>query len=94
MCGMHVQVGVFGVFTRALRDADVRRCEEHMKRRPKEKQGIVPDLLIGTNLFELKGIRSDSTHTNCNGAAVTEEINIPLEIQKRVIVKPLGIRAV
>jgi hypothetical protein len=52
-----------------------------------EKQGIVPDLLIGTDLFELKGICSDSTHTNGNGAAVTgvekREINIPLEIQKQ-----------
>jgi hypothetical protein len=41
----------------------------------------VPDLLIGTDLFELKGIRSDSTHTNYNGAAVTgvekREIDTP-----------------
>ena len=64
-----------------------------MKRRPKEKQGIVPDLLIGTTLFELKGIHSDSTHTNHNGArrraVVTgvenREINIPLVIQKQAV---------
>jgi hypothetical protein len=27
-----------------------------MKQQPKEKHGIVPDLLIGTDLFELKNI--------------------------------------
>jgi hypothetical protein len=38
--GVHVQVDVFGVFTRALRGAAVKRCEEHMKRRPREKQDM------------------------------------------------------
>jgi hypothetical protein len=31
---------------------------------PKEKQGTVPNLLTGTGLFELKGIRPGSTHAN------------------------------
>jgi hypothetical protein len=55
----------------------------------------VPDLLIGTELFELKGIRSDSTHTNYNGAAVTgvekREIDIPLEIQKQAVKLNAGV---
>jgi hypothetical protein len=42
-----------------------------MQRPAKEKQGIVPDLLIGTGLCKAKGTRPGSTHTHTriNGAA-------------------------
>ena len=44
----------------------------------------MPDLQIGTALYELKGIRSDRSHANYNGAQVTgvekREIKIPMEI--------------
>ena len=39
---MAVEVEVFGVFTRALREADVRRLEDYLHTRPGEKQGIIP----------------------------------------------------
>ena len=40
--------------------------------RPREKQGIIPDLLFNeVKFYELKGIRSDGSHSNYNGAAVT-----------------------
>ena len=64
-------VEVFGTFTRALREADVRRVDDYLRTRPGEKQGIIPDLLFGDDYFELKGIRSDGRHSNYNGAAVT-----------------------
>ena len=77
---------VFGVFTRSLREADLKRLE----RLPRsEKQGIIPDLMLGTRLYELKGIRSDSSHSNYNGAAVTgvekREQRIPSEIEKQAV---------
>ena len=69
---MAVEVEVFGVFTRALREADVRRLEDYLHTRPGEKQGIIPDLLFDeVHYRELKGIRSDGSHSNYNGAAVT-----------------------
>ena len=70
--GVAVEVEVFGVFTRALREADVRRLEDYLHTRPGEKQGIIPDLLFDeVHYRELKGIRSDGSHSNYNGAAVT-----------------------
>jgi hypothetical protein len=64
-------VEVFGAFTRALRDADLEKFEEYLRRHPgRQRQGIVPDLQIGTALYELKGIRSDRSHANYNGAQV------------------------
>jgi hypothetical protein len=51
---------VFGVFTRALRDADLEKCEEYLHRHPgRQRQGIVPNSQVGTALDELKGMRSD-----------------------------------
>ena len=83
-------VEVFGAFTRALRDADLEKCEEYLRRHPgRQRQGIVPDLQIGTALYELKGIRSDRSHSNYNGAPVTgvekREVKIPMEIQKQAV---------
>jgi hypothetical protein len=70
--GLQVEVEVFGAFTRALREADVRRADDYLSTRPGEKQGIIPDLLFGeADFLELKGIRSDGRHSNYNGAAVT-----------------------
>ena len=47
----------------------------------------MPDLQIGTALYELKGMRSDRSHSNYNGAQVTgvekREVKIPMEIQKK-----------
>jgi hypothetical protein len=41
---------VFGAFTCALRDADLEKCEEHLRRHPvRQRQGIVPDLQVGTD---------------------------------------------
>ena len=52
--------------------ADVRRADDYLSTRPREKQGIIPDLLFGeADFLELKGIRSDGSHSNYNGAAVT-----------------------
>jgi hypothetical protein len=82
-------IEVFGAFTRALRDADLEKREEYLRRHPGRQrlQGIVPDLQIGTALYELKGIRSDRSHANYNGAQVTgvekREVEIPIEIQKQ-----------
>jgi hypothetical protein len=49
----------------------------------------VPDLQIGTALYELKGIRSDRSHSNYNGAQVTgvekREVAISMEIQKQAV---------
>jgi hypothetical protein len=48
---------VFGAFTRALRDADLKKREEYLRRDPgRQRQGIVPDLQIGTGtaLYELR----------------------------------------
>jgi hypothetical protein len=45
-------VEVFGAFTRALRDADLEKCEEYLRRLSgRQRQGIVPDLQIGTSLY-------------------------------------------
>jgi hypothetical protein len=56
---------------------------------PAERQGIVPDLQIGTALCELKGIRSDRSHSNYDGAQVTgvekRGVKIPMEIQKQAV---------
>ena len=83
-------VEVFGAFTRALREADLEKCEEYLRRHPgRQRQGIVPDLQIGTALYELKGMRSDRSHSNYNGAPVTgvekREVKIPMEIQKQAV---------
>jgi hypothetical protein len=46
----------FGAFTRALRDADLEKCEEYLRRHPgRQRQGVVPALQIGTAaaLYEL-----------------------------------------
>ena len=60
--------------------------------RRREQQGIVPDLKVCLNperICELKGIRSDSTHTNYNGAEVTgvakRELTIPVEVVRQAI---------
>jgi hypothetical protein len=79
-------VEVFGAFTRALRDADLEKCEEYLRRHPgRQRRGIVPDLQIGTAMYELKDMRSDRSHSNF-GAQVTgvekREIKTPIEIQK------------
>ena len=78
--------------TRALREADLEKCEEYLRRHPgRQRQGIVPDLQIGTALYELKGSirRSDRSHSNYNGAPVTgvekREVKIPMEIQKQAV---------
>jgi hypothetical protein len=42
--GFRVEVGVYGVPTRALREADRRRMDAYSVR---EKQGLVPDLQLG-----------------------------------------------
>jgi hypothetical protein len=83
-------VEVFGAFTHALRDADLEKREEYLCRHHgRQRQGIVPDLQIGTALYELKGVRSDRSHSNYNGAQVTgvekREIEIPMEIQKQAV---------
>jgi hypothetical protein len=40
-------VEVFGALTRALRDADLEKCEEYLRRHPGlQRPGIVPDLQI------------------------------------------------
>jgi hypothetical protein len=66
------------------------KCEEYLRRHPgRQRQGIVPDLQIGTSLYELKGMRSDRSHSNCNGAQVTgvekRGVKIPMEIQKQAV---------
>jgi hypothetical protein len=48
----------------ALREADRRRMDDYSVR---EKQGLVPDLQLDDSHYELKGIRVDSSRTNCNG---------------------------
>ena len=51
---------------------DVQKLEDFLQTRAGEKQGIIPDLLFDdVEFFELKGIRSDGSHSNYNGAAVT-----------------------
>jgi hypothetical protein len=49
----------------------------------------VPDLQIGTALYELKGMRSDFRHTTYNVAQVTgvkkRGVEIPMEIQKQAV---------
>ena len=66
-----VVVEVFGTFTRAFREADLRRADSSLGTRARDKHGIVPDLQLGVPFYDVKGIRSDSTHSNYNGAAVT-----------------------
>ena len=66
-----VVVEVFGAFTRAFREADVRRADSFLGTRARDKQGIVPDLQLGVPFYDVKGIRSDGSHSNYNGAAVT-----------------------
>jgi hypothetical protein len=40
-------VEVLGALTRALRDADLEKCEEYLRRHPGlQRPGIVPDLQI------------------------------------------------
>jgi hypothetical protein len=83
---------VFGAFTRALRDADLEKCGEYLRRhsgRQRQRQRTVPDLQIGTALYELKGMRSDRSRSNYNGAQVTgvekRAMKIPIEIQKQAV---------
>ena len=50
----------------------MRKVEDYLRTRSGEKQGIIPDLLFNeVKFYELKGIRSDGSHSNYNGAAVT-----------------------
>ena len=50
----------------------MQRADDYLSTRPGEKQGIIPDLLFGeADFLELKGIRSDGSHSNYNGAPVT-----------------------
>jgi hypothetical protein len=85
---MHpVELEIFGVFTREMREDVAKRMEKrHCKG---ETQGIIPDILIGTDLYELKGIRSDASHSNYNGAQVAgvekREKKIPIEIAKQAV---------
>jgi hypothetical protein len=69
-----------------LRGLVPKRAEKHCKG---ETQGIIPDILIGRDLYELKGIRSDASHSNYNGAQVTgvekREKKIPIEIAKQAV---------
>jgi hypothetical protein len=62
--GFRVEVGVYGVFTRALCEADRRRMGACSVR---EKQGLVSDLQIDDPHYELKSIRVDSSNANYNG---------------------------
>jgi hypothetical protein len=62
--GVRVEVEVYGVFTRALREADRHRMDAYSVY---EKQGLVPDLQIDDPHYELKGIRVDSSNANYNG---------------------------
>jgi hypothetical protein len=62
--GFRVEVEVYGVFTRALREADRRRMDAYSVRK---KQGLVPDLQLDDSHYELKGIRVGSSRTNYNG---------------------------
>ena len=58
----------------ALREVDVQKLEDFLQTRAGEKQGIIPDLLFDdVEFYELKGIRSDGSHSNYNSAAVTEQ---------------------
>ena len=51
--------------------------------------GIVPDLQLGVPFYDVKGIRSDSTHSNYNGAPVTgvakKEERWRVEVQRRAV---------
>ena len=84
-----VVVEVFGAFTRAFREADLRRADSFLGTRARDKHGIVPDLQLGVPFYDVKGIRSDSTHSNYNGAAVTgvakKEERWRVEVQRRAV---------
>ena len=50
----------------------MQKLDDYLRTCAGEKQGIIPDLLFDdVEFFELKGIRSDGSHSNYNGAAVT-----------------------
>ena len=90
--GLQVSAEVYGLFTRDLRQAEWVRLEAYRNDRRREQQGIVPDLKVCLNperICELKGIRSDSTHTNYNGAEVTgvakRELTIPVEVVRQAV---------
>jgi hypothetical protein len=51
-----VEVEVYGVFTRALRDADRRRMDAYSVR---EKQRLVPDLQIDDPHYAPRGFKPD-----------------------------------
>ena len=53
-----VVVEVFGAFTRAFREADLRRADSFLGTRARDKHGIVPDLQLGVPFYDVKGIRS------------------------------------
>ena len=57
--GFRVEVEVYGVFTRALREADRRRMDAYSVR---EKQGLVPDLQLDDSHYELKHSRGQFAH--------------------------------
>ena len=90
--GLQVSAEVYGLFTRDLRQAEWVRLEAYRNDRRREQQGIVPDLKVCLNperICELKGICSDSTHTNYNGAEVTgvakRELTIPVEVVRQAV---------
>ena len=86
-------VEVFGAFTRALREADLEKCEEYLLAqaswpaetgdRARSADRHSPVRAEGYTL------RSDRSHANYNGAQVTgvekREVKIPLEIQKQAV---------
>ena len=62
---------VFGAFTRALRGADLEKCEEYLRRDPgRQRHTVVPDLQIGTALQEREGMRSDRSHSKIPTTAI------------------------
>jgi hypothetical protein len=71
---------VFGTFTRALRDTDLEKREEYLRRHPgrQRRQGIVPDAPADRSArpcYELKDMRCDASHShaNYNGAGEAGE---------------------
>ena len=76
-------VEVFGAFTRALREADLDKCEEHLRRHPPGRQQAETETCSSGSrgscpicrsaqpcLYELKGMRSNRSRSNYNGAQV------------------------
>ena len=83
---------VRGAFTRARGSGEARGVPaqaSHPGWPAETGDRIVPDLQIGTTLYELKDIRSDRSHSNYNGAQVIgvekSGVKIPMEIQKQAV---------